>query len=136
MQKKILEVESLYKEYGKKENKTKALNGLSCSVLEGEFLGIMGSSGSGKTTLLNCIATMISPTDGNIFLNGEDISRFRGKKLAEYRGNQIGYLFQEFELLDNLTGRENIGDSWNAGRRGSAIFRTACRIFGDYVRIG
>ncbi len=108
MQKKILEVESLYKEYGKKENKTKALNGLSCSVLEGEFLGIMGSSGSGKTTLLNCIATMISPTDGNIFLNGEDISRFRGKKLAEYRGNQIGYLFQEFELLDNLTGRENI----------------------------
>lgn len=108
MQQKILEVQSLYKEYGKKENKTKALNGLSCSVLEGEFLGIMGSSGSGKTTLLNCIATMISPTNGKILLKGEDISRFRGKRLAEYRGNQIGYLFQEFELLDNLTGRENI----------------------------
>lgn len=107
-QKKILEVQSLYKEYGKKESQTKALNGLSCSVLEGEFLGIMGSSGSGKTTLLNCIATMISPTGGKILLNGEDISRFKGKKLAEYRGNQIGYLFQEFELLDNLTGRENI----------------------------
>lgn len=107
-QKKILEVESLYKEYGKRENKTKALNGLSCSVLEGEFLGIMGSSGSGKTTLLNCIATMIAPTDGRILLNGEDISSFKGKRLAGYRGNQIGYLFQEFELLDNLTGKENI----------------------------
>ncbi len=108
MEQKILEVQSLYKEYGKKENKTVALQGLSCSVLSGEFLGIMGSSGSGKTTLLNCIATMISPTGGKILLRGEDISGFHGRRLAEYRGNQIGYLFQTFELLDNLTGRENI----------------------------
>lgn len=108
MQKKILEVQSLYKTYGRNENATNALNGLSCSVLEGEFLGIMGSSGSGKTTLLNCIATMIRPSNGRILLNGEDIGGFKGKKLAGYRGNKIGYLFQEFELLDNLTGRENI----------------------------
>lgn len=108
MVQKILEVQSLYKEYGKRENKTAALQGLSCSVLSGEFLGIMGSSGSGKTTLLNCIATMISPTGGKILLRGEDIGGFHGRKLAEYRGNQIGYLFQTFELLDNLTGRENI----------------------------
>lgn len=108
MHKKILEIQSLHKVYGRNENVTNALNGLSCSVLEGEFLGIMGSSGSGKTTLLNCIATMIRPTNGRILLNGEDISKFKGKKLAGYRGNKIGYLFQEFELLDNLTGRENI----------------------------
>lgn len=108
MRQKLLEVQSLYKEYGKKENKTTALDGLSCSVLEGEFLGIMGSSGSGKTTLLNCIATMISPTGGKILLKGEDIASFHGRTLAEYRGNKIGYLFQTFELLDNLTGRENI----------------------------
>ena len=108
MAQKILEVQSLYKEYGKRGNKTVALQGLSCSVLSGEFLGIMGSSGSGKTTLLNCIATMISPTGGRILLRGEDIGGFQGRKLAEYRGNQIGYLFQTFELLDNLTGRENI----------------------------
>lgn len=108
MQKKILEVQSLYKAYGRNENTTNALNGLSCSVLEGEFLGIMGSSGSGKTTLLNCIATMIRPSNGRILLNGENIGEFKGKKLAGYRGNKIGYLFQEFELLDNLTGRENI----------------------------
>lgn len=108
MQKKILEVQALFKVYGENENITTALNGLSCSVLEGEFLGIMGSSGSGKTTLLNCIATMIRPTKGKILLNGEDISSFKGEKLAGYRGSKIGYLFQEFELLDNLTGRENI----------------------------
>ncbi len=108
MREKILEVQSLYKVYGRNENTTNALNGLSCSVLKGEFLGIMGSSGSGKTTLLNCIATMIRPTNGRILLDGEDISGFKGKRLAGYRGSKIGYLFQEFELLDNLTGRENI----------------------------
>lgn len=108
MQPKILEVQSLYKTYGKKENGTQALNGLSCSVMKGEFLGIMGSSGSGKTTLLNCIATMLRPTKGQILLNGENIAHFSMKQLAEYRGSRIGYLFQTFELLDNLTGRENI----------------------------
>ena len=68
----------------------------------------MGASGSGKTTLLNCIATVIKPTSGQILLSGANISAFDGAKLAEYRGNRIGYLFQDFALLDNLTGRENI----------------------------
>ena len=108
MKQKILEIEALHKRYGKGASVTKALNGITFGVLEGEFLGIMGSSGSGKTTLLNCIATMIKPTAGKILLNGADIGRFRGKELAEYRGRKIGYLFQDFELLDNLTGRENI----------------------------
>lgn len=105
---KILEVESLRKYYGKKENVTKAIDGISFQIVDGEFVGIMGSSGSGKTTLLNCIATTITPTDGKILLKGEDIASFKGKKLAEYRGNRIGYLFQNFELIDNLTARENI----------------------------
>lgn len=108
MNQKILEVQSLRKYYGKRENVTKALNGISLNVLTGEFLGIMGSSGSGKTTLLNCIATTIKPTEGKILLNGENIADFKGGKLADYRGNRIGYLFQNFELLDNLTGKENI----------------------------
>lgn len=108
MKQKILDIEALHKHYGKGASATKALNGITFGVLEGEFLGIMGSSGSGKTTLLNCIATMIKPTAGKILLNGADIGRFRGKELAEYRGRKIGYLFQDFELLDNLTGRENI----------------------------
>ncbi len=105
---KVLEVENITKVYGKGENRTEALKGISFDVLEGEFLGIMGPSGSGKTTLLNSIATMIKVTSGKIWLKGEDISSFKGKELSGYRGKAIGYLFQEFELLDNLTGRENI----------------------------
>lgn len=108
MGKTLLEIQGLKKSYGRKEGETKALNGVSFQVLEGEFLGIMGSSGSGKTTLLNCIATMIKPTEGKVLLAGEDISTFKGKKLAQFRGKEIGYLFQDFELLDNLTVEENI----------------------------
>lgn len=104
----ILQVEGLTKIYGKGNNQTAALQGITFDVLEGEFLGIMGASGSGKTTLLNCIATMIKPSSGRIILNGDNISTFKGAKLAGYRGKEIGYLFQEFELLDNLTARENI----------------------------
>lgn len=106
--KRILRVDGLKKTYGEGENRTEALRGMSFDVLEGEFLGIMGPSGSGKTTLLNCVATMISPTGGRIFLDDQDVCQFSGKQLAEYRGNKIGYLFQEFELLDNLTAAENI----------------------------
>lgn len=108
MREKLLEVQSLKKIYGKNEGVTEALKGISFQVLEGEFLGIMGSSGSGKTTLLNCIATMLKPTEGNILLRNENISRLKGSRLADFRGRQVGYLFQEFELLDNMTGEENI----------------------------
>ncbi len=104
----ILQVINLSKTYGKGDSKTEALCGIGFDVLEGEFLGIMGPSGSGKTTLLNCIATMIKPTSGRVLLKGNDLSAFNGSMLANYRGKEIGYLFQSFELLDNLTARENI----------------------------
>lgn len=106
--KKLLQVDNIKKVYNSEGTPTHALEGISFDVLEGEFLGIMGPSGSGKTTLLNCIATIIKPTSGHILLEGENISEFGSKDLSEYRGNRIGYLFQDFELLDNLTGRENI----------------------------
>ena len=96
--KKLLEVRDLHKAYSKEGVPTKALNGITFDVLNGEYLGIMGASGSGKTTLLNCIATVIKPTSGQILLSGANISSFDGTKLAEYRGNKIGY----------LTGKENI----------------------------
>lgn len=108
MQDKLLEVKSLKKIYGKNEGATTALNGISFQVLDGEFLGIMGNSGSGKTTLLNCIATMVMPTEGHILLKREDISKLKGSRLARFRGSQVGYLFQDFELLDHMTGEENI----------------------------
>ena len=104
----ILRVESLKKHYGKEPNITKALNGISFQVVKGEFLGIMGSSGSGKTTLLNCLATIIKPTDGTIQMQEKDLGQLKGNQLADYRGKEIGYLFQNFELLDNLTAKENI----------------------------
>lgn len=104
----ILRVESLKKHYGKEPNITKALNGISFQVVKGEFLGIMGSSGSGKTTLLNCLATIIKPTDGSIKMQEKDLGQLKGSQLADYRGKEIGYLFQNFELLDNLTAKENI----------------------------
>ena len=105
---KLLEVRNLQKFYNKDGVPTKALNGITFDVFPGEYLGIMGASGSGKTTLLNCIATIIKPTSGQIMLSGENISAFSGSDLAEYRGTKIGYLFQDFALLDNLTGKENI----------------------------
>ena len=104
----ILRVELLKKHYGKEPNITKALNGISFQVVKGEFLGIMGSSGSGKTTLLNCLATIIKPTDGSIQMQEKDLGQLKGSQLADYRGKEIGYLFQNFELLDNLTAKENI----------------------------
>lgn len=104
----ILRVESLKKHYGKEPNITKALNGISFQVVKGEFLGIMGSSGSGKTTLLNCLATIIKPTNGSIQMQEKDLGQLKGSQLADYRGKEIGYLFQNFELLDNLTAKENI----------------------------
>ena len=104
----ILRVESLKKHYGKEPNITKALNGISFQVVKGEFLGIIGSSGSGKTTLLNCLATIIKPTDGSIQMQEKDLGKLKGSQLADYRGKEIGYLFQNFELLDNLTAKENI----------------------------
>ncbi|PKK40439.1 ABC transporter, ATP-binding protein [Clostridiaceae bacterium JG1575] len=104
----ILKVEGLSKTYGQAHAKTVALDAMSFDVLGGEFLGIMGPSGSGKTTLLNCIATMIRPSDGRIVVNGVDLATLKGATLAAHRGQVVGYLFQEFELLEHMTARENI----------------------------
>lgn len=104
----ILTIEALTKYYGKGANQTKALNGITFQVMPGEFLGIMGSSGSGKSTLLNCVATVISPTGGRMTMNGKQVQSLKGAALADYRGKELGYLFQNFELLDNMTSRENI----------------------------
>lgn len=106
--KKILSVQDLSKQYGKGEGATLALNHISFDVYEGEFLGIMGASGSGKTTLLNCMATMLRPSSGDVYYKSQALSEMSSEELAEYRGTTMGYLFQNFELLDHMTGAENI----------------------------
>lgn len=104
----LLRIEELEKYYGTKTLVTKALDNVSFSVSKGEFLGIMGASGSGKTTLLNCISTIDTVTAGHIYLNDTDITELREDKLALFRQENLGFVFQDFNLLDTLTIEENI----------------------------
>ena len=104
----ILEVQNAEKYYGNKDNLTAALNDLSFRVEEGEFVGIMGASGSGKTTLLNCISTIDKLSAGKVLLGGQNINELKGKKLEEFRSNKLGFIFQDFNLLDTMTAEENI----------------------------
>ncbi|MBQ8133482.1 MAG: ABC transporter ATP-binding protein [Clostridia bacterium] len=104
----ILEVQKIDKYYGTKNNLTKAVDGINFSVAKGEFVGIMGASGSGKTTLLNCISTIDRVTAGNIIVNGTDITRLKGNQLNTFRRDELGFIFQDFNLLDTLTVYENI----------------------------
>ncbi len=106
--KKILEVKNLKKYYGSHGNITKAVDGISFDVLEGEFVAIMGASGSGKTTLLNTISTIDTVTSGNIYLDGVDITTLKGNDLNRFRREELGFIFQDFNLLDTLTIEENI----------------------------
>ena len=105
---KILQVENIHKFYGTKGNVTKALNGISFTVERGEYVAIMGASGSGKTTLLNCISTIDNVTSGHIYIGGEDITKIKEKKLAKFRREELGFIFQDFNLLDTLTAYGNI----------------------------
>lgn len=104
----LLEVKNAEKYYGSKGNITKALDGVSFSVKEGEFVGIMGASGSGKSTLLNCISTIDRLSCGQVLLNGLDITRLQKDALNAFRRDSLGFVFQEFNLLDSMTGYENI----------------------------
>lgn len=104
----VLAVKNLKKLYKSKGNVTKALDGVSFEVVRGEYVGIMGASGSGKSTLLNCIATIDSASEGKIHINGKDITRLSKGQLAAFRREQLGFIFQDFNLLDTLNCRDNI----------------------------
>lgn len=104
----ILKIESIEKYYGNKSSLTKAINNISFQVEKGEFVAIMGASGSGKTTLLNCISTIDKFTSGNIYVAGRNITNLNGKELNKFRREELGFIFQDFNLLDTLTAYENI----------------------------
>ena len=104
----ILKLSNVEKYYGSKSSLTKAINDISMEVLKGEFVAIMGASGSGKTTLLNMISTIDKVTSGHIYVEGEDITKLKGNKLNKFRRDKLGFIFQDFNLLDTLTGYENI----------------------------
>ena len=104
----VLKIDSLEKYYGNKGNITKAIDNISFDVKKSEFLAIMGASGSGKTTLLNCISTIDRVTSGHIYLDGTDITKLKGNSLNKFRREDLGFIFQDFNLLDTLTAKENI----------------------------
>ena len=104
----VLEVNHVEKVYGSRNNVKRALADVSFAVDKGEFVGIMGASGSGKSTLLNCVSTIDTVTSGNVVINGADVTRMKHAKLTRFRREQLGFIFQDSNLLDTLTARENI----------------------------
>ena len=104
----VLRLEAVEKYYGGSDNVTRALDGVSMTVGSGEFVAVMGPSGSGKTTLLNCVSTIDRPTAGNIYVDGVDVTTLRHAELARFRRERLGFIFQDSNLLDTLTARENI----------------------------
>ncbi len=116
----VLKVTNVEKYYGTKGSLTKALDDISLSVESGEFVGIMGASGSGKTTLLNCISTIDKVTGGSIQVNGKEITTLRGKDLNSFRRDELGFVFQDFNLLDTMTAYENIALALSIQKVGTA----------------
>lgn len=104
----VLKLENVKKYYGVKTNITKAVDGISFKVEEGEFVAIMGASGSGKTTLLNCISTIDNVTSGHIIVGNKDITEIKEDAMADFRKENLGFIFQDFNLLDTLSIEENI----------------------------
>lgn len=106
----VIDVQHVTKVYGKKtEKQYTALKDVNFKVRQGEFVGIMGASGSGKTTLLNILATMDKPTEGRVLVGNQDITKLDGNQVSDFRAKQIGFIFQDFNLLESLTNAENIG---------------------------
>lgn len=106
--KKVVEIKNLIKSYGAKDFQTTVLKGIDLTIYEGDFIAIMGPSGSGKTTLLNILSTIDKPTQGMVLLDGKDVTRMSNKELAKLRKEKIGFVFQDYNLLDTMTLQDNI----------------------------
>ena len=127
----LLKLDHIQKYYGNEGAITKAINDISFSVEHGEFLGIMGASGSGKTTLLNCISTIDTVSAGHIHLDGADVTKIKPKALARFRRENLGFIFQDFNLLDTLTISENIALALTINRLSEQAVQEAIRTIKD-----
>lgn len=133
--KNILEVQNIEKYYGNRDTINKAIDNISFSVSEGEFIGIMGPSGSGKTTLLNCISTIDNVSSGSVIINDQDITKLKTKKLDEFRQTELGFIFQDFNLLDTLTAYENIALALTIKGEKTSKIDSKVREFAKYLEI-
>ena len=131
----ILTVTDLKKVYGKGGSLTRALDGVSLSLEAGEFVGVMGPSGSGKTTLLNCVSTIDRPSAGSIVIDGKELTRLKGKELARFRRERLGFIFQDCNLLDTLTAYENIALSLSIIRAPAQKIDRRVREMADFLGI-
>ena len=131
----ILTVTDLKKVYGKGGSLTRALDGVSLSLEAGEFVGVMGPSGSGKTTLLNCVSTIDRPSTGSIVIDGRELTRLKGKELAKFRRERLGFIFQDCNLLDTLTAYENIALSLSIIRAPAQKIDRRVREMADFLGI-
>nr|WP_244087155.1 ABC transporter ATP-binding protein [Companilactobacillus sp. RD055328] len=126
----VVQVKNIEKIYGSKNEKHyKALSDIDFEVENGEFVGIMGASGSGKTTLLNILSTLDKPTSGEVTINGKDVTKLKGNQMADFRAHEVGFIFQDFNLLENLTAYENIALPLSLqGRKSSDISEAVNKI--------
>ena len=131
----ILTVTDLRKVYGKGGAVTRALDGVSLSLEAGEFVGVMGPSGSGKTTLLNCVSTIDRPSAGSIVIDGKELTRLKGKELAKFRRERLGFIFQDCNLLDTLTAYENIALSLSIVKAPAQKIDRRVREMADFLGI-
>ena len=131
----MLSIRQLEKVFGSRSSITRALDGISLDVQAGEFVGIMGPSGSGKTTLLNCVSTIDRPTGGSIFVNGRDIAGLSRRQLAKFRREELGFVFQDSNLLDTLTGFENIALALTVKGERAASIRTQVNRTADMLGV-
>lgn len=133
----VLEVVGLEKVYGGGlASTTRALDGVSFSVAKGESVAIMGPSGSGKTTLLNCIATIDRPTAGQVLVDGRDVASMGQRALAAFRRTELGFIFQDSNLLDTLTCRENIELPLTIARRKPSLIRERTQTVAASLNVG
>ncbi|MBR3421947.1 MAG: ABC transporter ATP-binding protein [Ruminococcus sp.] len=131
----LLKIQQIEKYYGSKSSLTKAIDDISFSVEKGEFVAIMGASGSGKTTLLNCISTIDRVTAGHIFLEGTDVTALKGKALNRFRRDNLGFIFQDFNLLDTLTAYENIALALSIQKKSAKEIDAAVRTVAEQLGI-
>ncbi|MCR4619013.1 MAG: ABC transporter ATP-binding protein [Lachnospiraceae bacterium] len=131
----LLKVEQIEKYYGNKSSLTKAIDDISFKVDKGEFVAIMGASGSGKTTLLNCISTIDRVTAGHIYLEGVDVTALKGKALNRFRREKLGFIFQDFNLLDTLTAYENISLALSIQKKSASVIDAAVKNVAEQLGI-